>query len=498
MADCGVEATQWLLAELKASVKRDKLETPSQLRAALAGGLQTLLAPLEQTMDAGGHQPFVIMIAGVNGAGKTTSIGKLAKHFQSQGKSVLLAAGDTFRAAAREQLTAWGERNGITVIAQESGDPAAVVFDAINAARARRIDVVLADTAGRLPTQLHLMEEIAKVRRVIKKADDSGPHEVLLVLDANIGQNAVQQVKAFDKAIGVTGLIVTKLDGTAKGGVLAAIARQCPKPVRFIGVGEGIDDLQAFRASEFVEALLLKPELASPANPRFHSLPWEGGGGMAEVIRFDRVSKRYPPGLDALSDLSFEVGRTRNGSRQRTLRGRQVDLAETDRRRGKTHRWCGAGRRTEYRRSFAFGPALCSAAHRHGVPGPEAALRSQRLRKRHASAIDRRISAPGCGTARARRARTRSASAAREKALPIMLSGGEQQRLAIARAVVSRPSLLLADEPTAHLDEETAADVARIFHDFHEVGVTVLIATYAGDLFPGARRLRLDHGKLMA
>ena len=256
MADCGVEATQWLLAELKASVKREKLETPSQLRAALAGGLQTLLAPLEQTLDAGGHQPFVIMIAGVNGAGKTTSIGKLAKHFQSQGKSVLLAAGDTFRAAAREQLTAWGERNGITVIAQESGDPAAVVFDAINAARARKIDVVLADTAGRLPTQLHLMEEISKVRRVIKKADDSGPHEVLLVLDANIGQNAVQQVKAFDKAIGVTGLIVTKLDGTAKGGVLAAIARQCPKPVRFIGVGEGIDDLQAFRAGEFVEALL--------------------------------------------------------------------------------------------------------------------------------------------------------------------------------------------------------------------------------------------------
>ena len=256
MADCGVEATHWLLAELKAAVKREKLETPAQLRSALAKSLQTLLAPLEQALDAHGQQPFVIMIAGVNGAGKTTSIGKLAKHFQSQGKSVLLAAGDTFRAAAREQLTAWGERNGVTVIAQESGDPAAVVFDAINAARARKIDVVLADTAGRLPTQLHLMEEIAKVRRVIQKVDASAPHEVLLVLDANIGQNAVQQVKAFDKAIGVTGLVVTKLDGTAKGGVLAAIARQCPKPVRFIGVGEGIDDLQPFRAGEFVEALL--------------------------------------------------------------------------------------------------------------------------------------------------------------------------------------------------------------------------------------------------
>jgi fused signal recognition particle receptor len=256
MADCGIDATQWLLAELKTAVKRDKLETPAQLRKALAQALETMLAPLEQPLRADGHQPFVIMIAGVNGAGKTTSIGKLAKHFQAQGKSVLLAAGDTFRAAAREQLVTWGDRNGVTVIAQEGGDPAAVVFDAITAARARKIDVVLADTAGRLPTQLHLMEEIAKVRRVINKADTTAPHEVLLVLDANIGQNAVQQVKAFDKAIGVSGLVITKLDGTAKGGVLAAIARQCPKPVRFIGVGEGIDDLQAFRAGEFVEALL--------------------------------------------------------------------------------------------------------------------------------------------------------------------------------------------------------------------------------------------------
>ncbi len=256
MADCGVEATHWLLAELKTAVKRDKLETPAQLRAALAQGLKTLLTPLEQPLRADGHRPFVIMIAGVNGAGKTTSIGKLAKHFQAQGKSVLLAAGDTFRAAAREQLATWGERNGVTVIAQEGGDPAAVVFDAISAARARGIDVVLADTAGRLPTQLHLMEEIAKVRRVIAKADPSAPHEVLLVLDANIGQNAVQQVKSFDKAINVSGLVITKLDGTAKGGVLAAIARQCPKPVRFIGVGEDIDDLQTFRADEFVEALL--------------------------------------------------------------------------------------------------------------------------------------------------------------------------------------------------------------------------------------------------
>ncbi len=258
-ADCGIDATQWLLDELRASVKRDRLETPAELQRALVRLLQQLLAPLEQPLTVSGHSPFIIMVAGVNGAGKTTSIGKLARHFQDAGKSVLLAAGDTFRAAAREQLTAWGERNNVTVIAQESGDPAAVVFDAINAARARNIDIVLADTAGRLPTQLHLMEEIAKVRRVIQKTDPSGPHEVLLVLDANIGQNAVAQVKAFDKAIGVTGLVVTKLDGTAKGGVLAAIARQCPKPVRYIGVGEGIDDLQPFKAAEFVEALFDTP-----------------------------------------------------------------------------------------------------------------------------------------------------------------------------------------------------------------------------------------------
>ena len=255
MADCGVDATQWLLDELKARVKQHKLETPEQLRQALIELLTGLLAPLEQPLDASTHKPFVMMIAGVNGAGKTTSIGKLAKHFQAQGLSVLLAAGDTFRAAAREQLQTWGERNNVTVIAQQSGDPAAVIFDAIAAARARGIDIVLADTAGRLPTQLHLMDEIAKVRRVIQKADPSGPHETLLVLDATFGQNTLQQVMAFDKAIQVSGLVLTKLDGSAKGGVVAAIARQCPKPVRFIGVGEGIDDLRPFVARDFVDAL---------------------------------------------------------------------------------------------------------------------------------------------------------------------------------------------------------------------------------------------------
>ena len=254
-SDVGMEATQYLLHELQTRAKRDKIDTPEGIQAALADALHELLRPLEKPLDIHTHRPFIIMIAGVNGAGKTTSIGKLAKHFQAQGKSVLLAAGDTFRAAAREQLQTWGERNNVTVISQESGDPAAVVFDAISAAKARGIDIVLADTAGRLPTQLHLMEEIAKMRRVIQKADPSGPHETLLVLDANFGQNALAQVKSFDKSINVTGLVVTKLDGTAKGGALAAIARQCPKPIRYIGVGEGIDDLRPFVARDFVDAL---------------------------------------------------------------------------------------------------------------------------------------------------------------------------------------------------------------------------------------------------
>ena len=195
------------------------------------------------------------MLLGVNGAGKSTSIGKLAKYFQSQGKSVLLAAGDTFRAAAREQLMAWGERNNVTVIAQQSGDAAAVCYDAIQAATARGIDIVLADTAGRLPTQLHLMEEIKKVKRVIQKAIPDGPHEVMLVLDANIGQNAINQVKAFDDALGLTGLVLTKLDGTAKGGVIAAIAKQRPVPLRFIGIGESIDDLRPFASRDYIDAL---------------------------------------------------------------------------------------------------------------------------------------------------------------------------------------------------------------------------------------------------
>jgi len=255
MADCGVAATQELLEDVRGQVSRSALKDATELRGALRGAMTTLLSPLAQSLDTAGHQPFVIMLAGVNGAGKTTTIGKLAWRLQHEGKSVLIAAGDTFRAAAREQLEAWGERNNVHVVAQEGGDPAAVIFDAVNSARAKGIDVVIADTAGRLPTQMNLMEEIRKIQRVIGKALPGAPHEVLLVLDANTGQNAIMQVKAFDDALKVTGLVLTKLDGTAKGGVIAAIAKTRPIPVRFIGVGEQIDDLQPFDAKEFSEAL---------------------------------------------------------------------------------------------------------------------------------------------------------------------------------------------------------------------------------------------------
>src|SRR5712692_839560 len=251
-ADCGVEAAQALVA----SLRKRKLEDGEALRRALKDAIAELLLPLEKQFEITAAKPYVIMIAGVNGSGKTTSIGKLARWLQLQGRSVLLAAGDTWRAAAREQLVAWGERNSVPVIAQTSGDPGAVVFDALSAARARGIDVVIADTAGRLPTQLHLMEEIRKVKRVAAKALEGAPHEVLLVLDANSGQNSLAQVKAFDNALGLTGLILTKLDGTAKGGVVCAIAKQRPVPILFVGIGEGIDDLRPFVARDFAEALV--------------------------------------------------------------------------------------------------------------------------------------------------------------------------------------------------------------------------------------------------
>lgn len=260
MSDAGVEATEKLLKALRARVRKEKLNEAGHVKQALKDILAEHLRPLEKSFDLKRATPLVVMIAGVNGAGKTTSIGKLANAFQAQGASVLLAAGDTFRAAAREQLVEWGSRNNVAVIAQEGGDPAAVAFDAVNAGKARGMNVVMVDTAGRLPTQLHLMEELKKIKRVTAKADGEAPHEVLLVVDGNTGQNALSQIKAFDAAIGLTGLVVTKLDGTAKGGTLAAVAAGAQGvravPVYWIGVGEGMHDLQPFVASEFASALV--------------------------------------------------------------------------------------------------------------------------------------------------------------------------------------------------------------------------------------------------
>jgi fused signal recognition particle receptor len=256
-SDVGVEATRLLLAGLRERATHAR--SAEELRALLRGMLVELLSPLERPLELSGARPCVILLAGVNGAGKTTSAGKLARFFRVQGRSVLLAAGDTFRAAAREQLAAWGERNGVEIVAQSGGNPGAVVFDAVAAARARGTDVVIADTAGRLPTQAHLMEEVGKIKRVIAKAEPGAPHEIWLVLDANTGQNALRQVKAFDDALGLTGLILTKLDGTAKGGIACALAlerNRRPLPLRFVGVGEGADDLRPFSAAEFAAAFL--------------------------------------------------------------------------------------------------------------------------------------------------------------------------------------------------------------------------------------------------
>ena len=254
-ADVGISATEMLITQVREKVKTEGIKDPSDLKNLLKNELKSLLKTIEEPMKISSDLPFVIMMVGVNGTGKTTTIGKLTNMLLSEDHTVLIAAGDTFRAAASEQLSVWGERNKVTVISQVTGDPSAVIFDAVNSAKAKNVDVVIADTAGRLPTQKHLIDEITKVKRVITKCHEFAPQEILLVIDANTGQNAINQLKVFDEALGVTGLIITKLDGTAKGGILAAIAKEIPKPIRFIGLGEGIDDLKVFNADDYVEAM---------------------------------------------------------------------------------------------------------------------------------------------------------------------------------------------------------------------------------------------------
>jgi fused signal recognition particle receptor len=265
-ADVGVEASRAILEELRKRVARKELNDVNALLKALQDAMSQILQPVERALVVDPKiKPFVILVVGINGAGKTTTIGKLAHRFMAEGKSVMLAAGDTFRAAAREQLEVWAVRNKVPIIAQQAGaEPAAVIFDAMNAARARGIDVLIADTAGRLHTQTHLMDELVKVKRVLARLDASAPHEVLLVLDGTIGQNAVAQAEQFNKGLGVTGIVITKLDGTAKGGVVLAIAQRLKIPIRFIGIGEQSEDFGVFNAAEFVSALL-KSEPQRPA-----------------------------------------------------------------------------------------------------------------------------------------------------------------------------------------------------------------------------------------
>jgi fused signal recognition particle receptor len=254
-ADVGIKATEILVQQVRLKVKKDNIQDESKLKVILKNCLTEILIPIESPLKINNNSPFVIMVVGVNGTGKTTTIGKLTKFLLGEGKTVLIAAGDTFRAAATEQLSVWGERNNVTVISHATADPSSVIFDAVNSAKAKNIDVVIADTAGRLPTQKHLIDEIIKIKRVITKCHPEAPQEILLVLDANTGQNAITQLKIFNEALSITGLIMTKLDGTAKGGVLAAIAQESPTPVRFIGVGEGIDDLKEFKAKEYAEGM---------------------------------------------------------------------------------------------------------------------------------------------------------------------------------------------------------------------------------------------------
>jgi fused signal recognition particle receptor len=265
-ADVGVEAANTILEDLRKRVARNELADRDALLAALVQSIARILAPVEKPLSVDpARQPFVILVVGVNGSGKTTSIGKLAHRLKGEGRSILLAAGDTFRAAAIEQLTTWAERNAVPIIAQQSGaDPAAVIFDAMQAARARRVDVLIADTAGRLHNQAHLMEELKKVKRVMQRLDPSAPHEVLLVLDAGTGQNALAQAAQFHEALGVTGIVLTKLDGSAKGGIVLAIAKRLALPIRFIGLGEQIDDFGVFEASAFADALVRGPDAQAP------------------------------------------------------------------------------------------------------------------------------------------------------------------------------------------------------------------------------------------
>ena len=486
--------------------RRERLPELADARAVydvLRQDLRAIVQPCEQPLAIDpACKPFVIMAVGVNGTGKTTSVAKLANRLKQDGHQVMLAAADTFRAAAVEQLKTWGERAGVPVIAQQTGaDAAAVAFDALQAAKARGADILIVDTAGRQHTHAGLMDELKKIRRVLGKLDDAAPHEVLLVLDAGTGQNALSQLSHFRAAVGVTGLVITKLDGTAKGGIVIAIAKKTGLPIRYLGVGEALDDLQDFRVSEFVDALLPTEDTRG-----------EGKGRgkkdenvflaprtlyLAPMIRFSHVFKRYPGGYDALKNISFEL----NQGEMAFLTGHS-----------------GAGKSSLLRLIALIerptrGDAVVNGHNLNKLPRRrlpyfrrDLGVVFQDYKLLYDRTVFDNVALPlvVSGTAsaeigkRVRAALDKVGLLDKERVYPITLSGGEQQRVGIARAVVSKPSLLLADEPTGNLDAELSDGIMDLFLDFHHHGVTVLIATHDQRSIArlNKRVLSLSHGEL--
>jgi fused signal recognition particle receptor len=471
MADVGIQATQKITSRLAESLQRKQLGDSDSLLGALKSTMIEILAPcaIPLSIDTG-KKPFVILMVGVNGAGKTTTVGKLAQQFKNQGLKVMLAAGDTFRAAAVEQLQAWGDRLEVPVIKQGKGaDSASVIFDALKSAQARGIDVLIADTAGRLHTQSSLMDELEKIKRVMSKLDPDAPQETLLVLDSGTGQNALAQASNFRDTIGISGIILTKLDGTAKGGMIFSVAEHLQTPIRYIGVGESVDDLRPFDRARF-----------------------------RDMIEFHNVTKRFEGGYEALSNVSLKLDEGQmafitghSGAGKSTLlkiialiekptRGQallnRVNLNTMSRRRiPYIRRNIGIifqDHQLLFDRSVFDNVAL--PLHIQGY-------RPQEIAKRTRAALDK------VGLLH------------KEKSLPITLSGGEQQRVGIARAVVHKPMLLLADEPTGNLDPELSREIMQIFVDFNQVGVTVLVASHDLDLIDelDKPRITLNRGKLI-
>ena len=496
-ADVGVEATEDILTDLRKRVARKELADVEALIDALRDAIVEILEPCARPLVVDeSSKPFVILVVGVNGSGKTTTIGKLARQLADDGRSVVLAAGDTFRAAAIEQLQVWAERSGAAFIAQRAGaDPGAVVFDALQSARSRGADVLLADTAGRLHSQSHLMEELKKVKRVLQRVEPSAPHEVLLVLDANQGQNALSQAIQFHEAIGVTGIALTKLDGTAKGGIVIAIARRLGLPIRFIGIGE---QAAGFRRVRCTRVRRRARGGAAGGGRTAGGIGRERGGPK----RDDRLRARQqalPNGREALTNVSFRIESGemvfltgRSGAGKSTVL-KLVALLERPTRGTVTVNGKSTGT-LKARHIPAFRRQIGVVFQDHKLLADRPVFDNVALPLVVAGAplkeIDKRV----------RAALDQVGLLGKERMLPVELSVGEQQRVGIARAVVSKPPLIIADEPTGNLDPDLALEVMRLFRRFSDVGVTVLVATHDLHIVRelGKREIVLASGEVRA